>query len=536
MERLLPTQTGRPRMETLDQLARACFTQPQEEHYTRMWIEEAHRQRDHEAEGKARVRLVNYYKNAEQPDSMTTVLRESEPFWRRHKQYYAMFLGLGMEVGYLIEHGDYELAIDRARKVYDEAREMESEEGQITALENIGTAYIYSERYKEAIPSLEEAMTMLKQTDRTYWTVDIYAYLTIATAGAEQWEESLGWALEAIRFFDAIPQTVDKALPMEDSYVFEHSYAAQSLTELGRLDEAKEHLDKAREYALTPMEDTYLRAMAHAEAQYYQSVGEYVLALESIDRSLATAPVTERKSKLVLKSSILEAMGRSSEANAVYREQIALADSLTTAAIHSQVTQLHTIYRLDKAEAKAAHVRIYLYFSLGVIALGLIILSGYIFYTRRLRQKNRSLYRQIVDQENMRKGLAQARALLGQNSQSNATEKGDGLFGKAERLMRSAQLYTDPALTRKSLAERLGTNENYLATAIREGTGGQSLSEYFNTLRLNDALDRLLTSSEPIERIAEEVGFSSYRYFHRLFRERFGLSPSALRRQSQQQA
>jgi AraC family transcriptional regulator of arabinose operon len=57
-------------------------------------------------------------------------------------------------------------------------------------------------------------------------------------------------------------------------------------------------------------------------------------------------------------------------------------------------------------------------------------------------------------------------------------------------------------------------------------TPGQFLESY----RLERAAEKLLQSSQPIEHISREVGFSNAFHFSTRFRRRFGQSPSAYRR------
>lgn len=54
---------------------------------------------------------------------------------------------------------------------------------------------------------------------------------------------------------------------------------------------------------------------------------------------------------------------------------------------------------------------------------------------------------------------------------------------------------------------------------------GQSIMQYALQIRLSVARERMQYSPMSLEQIAEQSGFSSYSYFHRTFRARFGLSP-----------
>ncbi|MNI16873.1 Arabinose operon regulatory protein [compost metagenome] len=55
---------------------------------------------------------------------------------------------------------------------------------------------------------------------------------------------------------------------------------------------------------------------------------------------------------------------------------------------------------------------------------------------------------------------------------------------------------------------------------------GTTMIQYALEVRLSVALERIKYSKLSFEVIAETSGFQSYAYFHRVFRERFGLSPT----------
>ncbi len=59
---------------------------------------------------------------------------------------------------------------------------------------------------------------------------------------------------------------------------------------------------------------------------------------------------------------------------------------------------------------------------------------------------------------------------------------------------------------------------------------GMSAMQYVLQLRLAHALELLDHSVMSLEQIAAETGLSSYTYFHRVFREKYGISPGAYRK------
>lgn len=60
---------------------------------------------------------------------------------------------------------------------------------------------------------------------------------------------------------------------------------------------------------------------------------------------------------------------------------------------------------------------------------------------------------------------------------------------------------------------------------------GLTMINYAIEIRLNAALERMKYSDMTLEHISETCGFSSYSYFHRVFRSKFGMSPKEYRLQ-----
>jgi len=85
-------------------------------------------------------------------------------------------------------------------------------------------------------------------------------------------------------------------------------------------------------------------------------------------------------------------------------------------------------------------------------------------------------------------------------------------------------------ITLVELANLVHLHPNYFIKAFKKHFNATPI-EYVNTLRLQLAA-KLLTQ-EPhrsIQLIAEEVGLNDYRYFSRLFKKKYGVSPSRFRR------
>ena len=87
----------------------------------------------------------------------------------------------------------------------------------------------------------------------------------------------------------------------------------------------------------------------------------------------------------------------------------------------------------------------------------------------------------------------------------------------------------------EELAADFNYTPKYLGHLFRSRTG-QSIKEYCNLLKVNQA-KRLLTESDlNIATIAVQVGFNSITYFDRVFHKETGLSPQRYRSSAQKQA
>jgi AraC-like DNA-binding protein len=183
------------------------------------------------------------------------------------------------------------------------------------------------------------------------------------------------------------------------------------------------------------------------------------------------------------------------------------------------------------------------YRNLLIMVLLIIMLSAcfYFLYDRLVKRKNRALYKRYLEEARIQDELTKARRIIHTpENQSNHPETtdpenngktgGNDLLQRLEDLMLTERLFTKPEINRKKIAQRLLTNETYLIYAIQEAHNGKSFSEYINMLRLKHACHLLQNDAEQsIKDIYALSGFVTYKYFHQLFREEFGMSPSDFR-------
>jgi AraC-like DNA-binding protein len=99
-------------------------------------------------------------------------------------------------------------------------------------------------------------------------------------------------------------------------------------------------------------------------------------------------------------------------------------------------------------------------------------------------------------------------------------------------LMDDEKAYRDPGLTVASLAARVGIPEYALRRLIHDQLGHRNFAGFVNDYRLQEVRERLRDPSlsrRPVLTLALEAGFGSIGPFNRLFKERFGTTPTAYR-------
>lgn len=107
-----------------------------------------------------------------------------------------------------------------------------------------------------------------------------------------------------------------------------------------------------------------------------------------------------------------------------------------------------------------------------------------------------------------------------------------------ERLMQINQYinnnYNQP-ISSKELADQLFLSQGYLSRFFKRNYG-MSFAEYLTSVRLYHAVEDLTYTSMPITRIAYDNGFSNVAALNKAFKDKYGNTPTALRKKMQSSA
>jgi transcriptional regulator GlxA family with amidase domain len=104
------------------------------------------------------------------------------------------------------------------------------------------------------------------------------------------------------------------------------------------------------------------------------------------------------------------------------------------------------------------------------------------------------------------------------------------LFKRAQKAIVSHKLYLREVMSRKMLDKYVHIPKNKFADVFRKHTGF-AFPQYINSLRLEVASKMLLEQPKhTIESIACDCGIPVAQTFYRIFREKYGMTPTAYRK------
>lgn len=160
-----------------------------------------------------------------------------------------------------------------------------------------------------------------------------------------------------------------------------------------------------------------------------------------------------------------------------------------------------------------------------ISAVSLSLVAGMslaLFHYRRIAKVRFSIFRRMEDTMTHNKKMRDYTL----NRIRRDMNGDDTLFLRIDDAVRDNGLFRSHSVSRRDVAVIVGSNETYVSNSVKEATG-LTFSEYVNAIRLDYACNLMKSDgSLTVDVVSDESGFSSSRTFYRLFKERFGLTPS----------
>lgn len=436
-----------------------------------------------------------------------------------------------------ISKGYYDLAIYELNELLN-SRE-KNDRYEAIAYQCLGFAYFASKRIDLAEINYRKSLEIMEQeSEISSNTYPIYYGLIGVLIQLEQYEE----ALDICQRVESMIKENTEKLPQSSLDLFLYRFYVQHVHIYVALEDApnaKKYLDMVEELPLDGIHDIFLSEKKAVYAYYYSQGKDYSRALNYVQSALEQLKESDFGTSFIeeltaLKIETLHKLQRYDEAFFEQQKFLNYKDSIYQKNVPLQLAQLSMNYELKKAQLEQQNHKTQLSKS-RLINLGLVFIicfGGFLFYMSRrnmktLKTKNKVLYKQSLDVKKYIDFIKEQRQE--RTKETEDSERKTSLFEQLDAYMQESEIYKDSDVTREVVAKALNTNRQYLADAIKAEIN-MTFMDYVNEYRLNFARNQLIIDeSVPVNNIIQEAGFISNATFYRLFKEKFGMTPSELR-------
>lgn len=433
------------------------------------------------------------------------------------------------------------------------------------ALFNLGKMLYYQGNRDRGYEHIYEAIEEMKKTDYKYKYDNLrYHYNTLLVM--QQWDKRYEDALKTLDDLEAIVTREQGNEPhmqelSEKELKSLYANRAVFLYRLGRKAEAKQNYEKFMTTIKESQSYNYLIIPYLFDLQKYDEIirinGERERFLKEEGDTVTYAMTTIKRSL----ARSYEGKGDFRRAAAYFEQLGILRDSIKNREQCSAALELAAVYETAEKEAlvqqQASQLRernILLVSAAGIVMLLCTGLGIVVRHNLIVRRKNRAMARSISEEMDYKKQLQESRNTINELRKQmeeaaevkngaipNDTETDDDdastlsgswelaenrmIFERMEVILGQKLPYLDRNFNRMDLAALAGVGRNRLNDIILQ-CKNMSAALYINNLRLEYAAQLIKEHPEYIiSRIAENCGLPNISTFHRLFRDRYGMTP-----------
>lgn len=500
------------------------------------YLHEAQRQDNQTETGYALIQRLCTFYNYDQSDSLFHYYPETIEYFRRNRDWSKYYFAALLNVQEYVNTDHPLVAMNYAQQLYADATVGDNDYGRGAAAHMLGYVHHVQGNRAEAILYLNEAIRYLVNENDP--TILFWAYSKLWETYYD--EKRYGEALEILKKWEtALHRNIRENEETEGFFSSQSElfYCMCGMSEvysrMQMFPEAREYLAKAE--SLMVDRPIYTDFFNISKSTYFEETGDREAAAlwfgKAIPANGEFHVVRDGFEKYERYAQLLVSAGRYREAAEMYEKALEYARRIKSVELETQLRDLQSAYELDRLNVRARNIQILA----GIIIVSLMaIATTYLVYYFRLRNKNRALSEQLKEVSRLRSWqlthLAEEKKGKSYAEDDIGHKKNEELVWLACKRMVEEKHFRNPSLNRKQLADLLGTNENYLAAAIRDVNGGQTVGDFINGFRLDYAC-QLITDSPhmTLETVAHESGLVTRSTLFRLFLKKFGMSPSQYR-------
>lgn len=448
------------------------------------------------------------------------------------------------------------------------------------ALFNLGKMIYYQGNKSQGYEYMHQAVDLMFHTDYEYKYDNLrynYNTLLVMQQRDKLYEEALS-TLDALQSVVTREQGGEPQMQGLEQKELKALYAHRAvvLQRLGRHKEAEEFYKKFLTVSHVHSRDNYLIMPYLFDRRMYD---EIIRMNTTREQFLISQRDSVNYHMVTIKRTLGEAYASKGDyrrSTHYYKQLSILCDSIKKREERNTALELAAIYDTTEKEAllqqQANELRERNILLISAICIMLLLCAGLalvVRYTLNIRRKNRAMVRSINEEMNSKKRLSESRDTINAlqqkieqmktaaecrqednmpDLQDHGTEDDEEkdnepkreyntleqienhrIFDLMEGILSKQSPYLDPKFSRHDLCMLSGTNRTRLNVILMQCTGVSSTA-YINNLRLEHAVELIREHPEYIiSHIAEECGLPNASTFHRLFRERYDMTPNEYR-------
>lgn len=513
-------------------------------------------------------RALKYYQRALQSDSVC--LNDEELMGQYHRMI-SCYDGLNDDTNKAIY----------IKKLLEKAEQTQNQPMHSIALFNLGKMLYYQGNSSKGYQYINQAIELMEQTDYKYKHDNLYYdyhMLFIFLKKDHRYEEALKALDNLQKVIEASNEGepyIQKLAEREEKILC--AQRAVVLHRLGRTKEAEAFYHRWLKIGNAYDRDNYIIMPYLFDRQLYDDIIRINSAYEKYLQSRRDTISYRMTTTIRSLGNAYEAKGNFHQSSNYFYRLAIIIDSIKNREQQSAALELATVYEISEKEAQlqqqASELRER---NISLICITLIVIGlGFglwrtIKYNRIIRSKNMTMSHTISEQiayktqfQESRKEINRLIEQLAQmekkTTAGNTTEttafiaetplevettsnssttsepslternKNQRIFEQLETILMEQKPFLDRNFSRDDLMRLAGVGRNAINPLIMECTGINA-NNYINDLRLEHAIIMLKENpTYTLNYIAEESGIPNMSTFHRLFRDKYNMTPTEFR-------
>ena len=228
---------------------------------------------------------------------------------------------------------------------------------------------------------------------------------------------------------------------------------------------------------------------------------------------------------------VMQKMGEYHKASDLYVEVLEIKDTLQVRQARADVQKLSVLYETQEKEQQIHVHKMWITILCFSSLILVLALAAILLYTNKIQKKNRFMAQaldELASKTMLHKDPDSHVLSSPCSSEEKADDKSAALFVALDKRLDSEQLYLNPDLNRNDLCRLAGVDKNVLGNIIKRYSGAPNSQVYINRKRIQYAI--LLLRDHPewtMLAVAESCGMKNTATFNRIFRQTYGITPSA---------